>query len=573
MKKPIIIIFLLFAALFFILSKNQKSAFDKAQTEIVLESTKYGAYLLGFYSAINEESEAAATYFEKSLDFFPNNRVILDNFISSKLITGQIDDIFNKTKIIEKPGNFNIYLARIPHLMKHSKKQELEKIFSQPLNSPVEEIAKIWYYSFENKEKAKELLKKFQSNEPNTFPLEIAKILDFLSESDKEAAISAREFHDKLLSDTIKKTPLDFPNLVHLYAYFEKNDASKCAIIKDSFQKHLSDFYFYQNPFENFTASKFLPNNKDLTLNKAFSSFLSSVSEEFMIAKIFPESVIYARLSLYLDPENEIANFIIARNLFNMKFYEQSREFISKIKNDQMLKEDAQILLAKSLNLEGKSEDAIKILESIKNESILESVRIALGEIFLSNTEATKAVKVFEEIVEKSDKTINLWRQHYLIGSAYYLSDDYVLSEKNLIKALELKPNHPIIMNDLAYGWAVQNKNMEKAKSYIELALKKVPNDPSLIDTMGWILFQEGKLKESAEFLEKALDLKPNETEIMDHLSQVYAKIGRITEARILLQRAVFFLEDSHKKSPLQKNQQQQLKKFKDTLNSLQNAQ
>ena len=109
------------------------------------------------------------------------------------------------------------------------------------------------------------------------------------------------------------------------------------------------------------------------------------------------------------------------------------------------------------------------------------------------------------------------------------------------MKALELKPNHPEVLNYLAYTWVTQNVNLEKARDMLNTALEARPNDAHIIDSYGWVLFTLGQYDEALSFMERANELMPADPTVNDHMGDVYWKLGRQREAKFQWERAMSF--------------------------------
>jgi tetratricopeptide (TPR) repeat protein len=90
------------------------------------------------------------------------------------------------------------------------------------------------------------------------------------------------------------------------------------------------------------------------------------------------------------------------------------------------------------------------------------------------------------------------------------LSDD-VISEANL-------------NNSLAYCYAQKGENLDEALSLVESAIKDEPDNYTMLDTKGWVLYKMGKKDEAEKILERALKLCDKEDEdcflIERHLSK-----------------------------------------------------
>lgn len=93
-------------------------------------------------------------------------------------------------------------------------------------------------------------------------------------------------------------------------------------------------------------------------------------------------------------------------------------------------------------------------------------------------------------------------------------------------------------MNALGYLLTVNTSRYEEARKLIENALKHAPDDPAVIDSMGWVLFKLGKPAEARSYLEKALS-SADDPEISAHLGEVLWALGERDRAREILDRAL----------------------------------
>jgi tetratricopeptide (TPR) repeat protein len=105
--------------------------------------------------------------------------------------------------------------------------------------------------------------------------------------------------------------------------------------------------------------------------------------------------------------------------------------------------------------------------------------------------------------------------------------------ETNLRKVMQIKPDYAHAYNALGYTLADRNLRLDEAKSLIDQALKLAPDDPFILDSLGWVLFRQGQLQEAADMLARAYKLRPD-GEIAAHLGEVLWAQGRQDEARKL---------------------------------------
>lgn len=90
-----------------------------------------------------------------------------------------------------------------------------------------------------------------------------------------------------------------------------------------------------------------------------------------------------------------------------------------------------------------------------------------------------------------------------------------------LKKALEIDETNANAANSLAYVYTRQKKNFQKAHELISLALRKEPDNPAYLDTLGMLLFHRGNATSARQALKKALKIAPKNSEILNHLSEI----------------------------------------------------
>ena len=107
--------------------------------------------------------------------------------------------------------------------------------------------------------------------------------------------------------------------------------------------------------------------------------------------------------------------------------------------------------------------------------------------------------------------------------------------------------------NALAYLYAEENIKLEDAIVLINKALRKKPDNGAYLDTLGWILYKQGKYNKSVIQLEKADKIKQNRPVILDHLGDVYQALGKTKKAEEQWQKAFVLTEDEKLKKRIEK--------------------
>ncbi|MEM1411072.1 MAG: tetratricopeptide repeat protein [Pseudomonadota bacterium] len=104
-------------------------------------------------------------------------------------------------------------------------------------------------------------------------------------------------------------------------------------------------------------------------------------------------------------------------------------------------------------------------------------------------------------------------------------------AETDLRAILAREPANAAALNALGYTLADRTDRYEEAEQLIRQAFEIEPEDPAIIDSMGWVAFRQGRLDEAERFLRQAL-LRQRNAEIAAHLGEVLWAQGREDEAR-----------------------------------------
>ncbi len=111
---------------------------------------------------------------------------------------------------------------------------------------------------------------------------------------------------------------------------------------------------------------------------------------------------------------------------------------------------------------------------------------------------------------------------------------DFGKAEADLQAVLKLQPDNATVLNALGYMLAVNTQRYAEASELITKAIAGRPDDPAIMDSMGWVLFLMGKPEEAETWLRKAYTLLPD-PEIASHLIEVLAVRGKKAEAQAIL--------------------------------------
>ena len=157
----------------------------------------------------------------------------------------------------------------------------------------------------------------------------------------------------------------------------------------------------------------------------------------------------------------------------------------------------------------------------------------ALGNILRARKQYADAVDVYNRAIDMITKPDRRhWVYYYARGTSYERLKNWPPAEADLMKALELYPDQPLVLNYLGYSWIDQGIKLDEGMRLIERAVAVKPDDGYIVDSLGWAHYKRGNYAEAVRYLERAVELRPDDPVLNDHLGDALWKVGREREAR-----------------------------------------
>lgn len=152
-----------------------------------------------------------------------------------------------------------------------------------------------------------------------------------------------------------------------------------------------------------------------------------------------------------------------------------------------------------------------------------------------------------EQVLNRAVKTNPTADQTNLLFARAMLHDQrdqLSAAEKDLRKILELNPDNAGALNALGYILADKTTRFEEARELLTKAYILDPEDPAIIDSVGWLHYRTGNYPEALAYLRRAYNAYPD-AEIAAHLGEVLWVVGEKDEARQIWQDALKLTPDS----------------------------
>ncbi|HCP01706.1 MAG: hypothetical protein CL573_08150 [Alphaproteobacteria bacterium] len=278
-----------------------------------------------------------------------------------------------------------------------------------------------------------------------------------------------------------------------------------------------------------------------LGVSKVFSNVASLHNRKHLPT----EAMLFTRMALGLAPNNASARFSLAQLLEARDREDLAIETYEKIDANSPYRWYARLRIADAMHARGESEQALSLLRAMAAErpGRTDAAR-AMADLLRMTQRFEEAIDAYDLVIERLDGEPD-WGLFYSRGISLERAKHWGRAERDFLKALELSPDQPLVLNYLGYSWVEQGVKLERAKGMIEIAVEKRPRDAYITDSLGWVLYRLGDYVTAVVHLETAVALEPGDPIINDHLGDAYWVVGRKLEARFQWLRALSLKPES----------------------------
>lgn len=287
--------------------------------------------------------------------------------------------------------------------------------------------------------------------------------------------------------------------------------------------------------FQNKQSKQAVSQAKELLKNNLKDHQLTYYLALLMLENEAPQDAKAAFLRLLeLKPEDTSPHFYLGHIAQSEEMRDQAIEHYSSVKNGSNVLQSLSRVSSLLKDVEDKPR-LQQILSDARASMPNQAASIYTLEAEWLNLHNLKeeALTVLEDaLVLFVDNTALLYTRAMMVEST-----DFPQAEKDLRRVLELEPGNATVQNALGYTLLLHTERYEEAYKLIQAALTTEPEDPAILDSMGWALFKLGRNHEAVTYLEKAHALY-SDPEVSSHLIQVYWAIDQKEKARSLLQRS-----------------------------------
>jgi Tfp pilus assembly protein PilF len=149
------------------------------------------------------------------------------------------------------------------------------------------------------------------------------------------------------------------------------------------------------------------------------------------------------------------------------------------------------------------------------------------------------AAEKFEEAVKANPNNVAAYLS---LGELYQQSKEYQKAMDAYDRVLAGNPKVWVAANNLAFLLCEHGESkadLERATKLVEEVMAQRPDEPLIIDTLGWIYYKKGETGRALGLLERAVSIDPESPILNYHLGMSLYKSGRMDEASQKLQKAL----------------------------------
>ena len=533
-----------------ILLLYQNPLYSKSTSFNNSNSKSLSKYFSGIVAFENKDYPSALEFFNSSKILLNTHEAYLERYINSLVLENKVSQAINVIKNYKKKNNKNFFDAYLLLIIDSLKKNDLKKAYAyfdeikdldkkDRFNSAIWESLKQYIYIFKEK--------KFLNNKQNFGKLSI------ISETFQRCYLEEKNT-DSYFLKLVNDPEGDYTRYIFFYlSYLIQNDRLEDA-------KYVTDDIEYINTTLLLSQGKSwieTGNSEKLTgvfsckdPNDIIGEFLFLVSNLYSSQDDFKKSNFYLNLSNFLNPKFKFNLALVAENQYFNKEYIKAKKTLKNFKKEDSfyywfrVKKESQII-EKQRN---KKESLNYITaEFNKIEKPNKKILLDIANSYKNSKKYEEAIKYYTRLIESLNDNSEIKADLlYRRGGSYERLNKFEKADKDLLQALEIKPDDAYILNYLAYSWLERDYKINKAIEMLEKAYKAKSNDPYIIDSIGWAYYLIDDFLKAEKFLKRAVELMPEDPIVNDHYGDILWKLDRKIQARYFWT-SVLDMEDADK--------------------------
>jgi len=232
---------------------------------------------------------------------------------------------------------------------------------------------------------------------------------------------------------------------------------------------------------------------------------------------------------LKLRPNEQNAYYYLGYSALEQEHDDVALQWYRKVEGGDYWSQ-AQLRIAEILVRQGKMEGMQNHMRTLRNMNPDQRVTLYLieGQVLTDAGLNKEAFDLYGSALQSTPDNEELLYAHSLAAEKLGKLE---IAERDMRRILKNDPENARTLNALGYTLADRTTRYDEALDYINRAYAQEPNDPAVIDSLGWVHYRLGNLDEARRLLQQAWDMTGN-SEIGAHLGEVMWAQGDREAAR-----------------------------------------
>ena len=514
----------------------QTSAYSKSASFNEFNSRDLTNYFSGIIAYENRDNSDALKFFNASKILLNKHDLYLERYVYSLVLENKVAQAINVIRNNSNKSNsdfFDAYILLIINSLKKNNFEKAEKYLNQSLkfqnqnrfNLIIFETLRQYLYTFKNK--------KILYNKKNFGNISI------INQAFQRCYLKKDNTKSSFLN-LINNPDGDYSRYIFFYINYlvenKKIDEAKAVTsqleyISSTLLLTQSKSWVEKNQFKEFNKIFSCNNHNDI-----ISEFLFLISNLYSSQDDFEKSNFYLNLSNYLNPKFVLNSSLVVENFYLNQEYEKVKKVLKNFDKKYefyywfKVKKETQIIINE--NGYEKGIDYIRSKFSKINEPNLKMV-FDIANFYKNSKNYENAIEHYTQIISSlSDDSEIKSDLLYRRGGSYERLGNYKKADEDLLSSLKINPNDAYVLNYLAYSWLERDYQIDEAMEMLKKAYALRSNDPYIIDSIGWAFYLIDNYTEAEKHLKRAVELMPDDPTVNDHYGDILWKLNRKIQAR-----------------------------------------
>ncbi len=514
----------------------QTAAYSKSASLNDFNSRDLTNYFSGIIAYENRENTDALKFFNASKVLINRHDTYLKRYINSLVLENKVAQAINIIKNRSNKNNtdfFNAYILLVIDSLKRNDFVKADKYLTQSLkfqdqrrfNLVISETLRQYVYTFKNK--------KILSNKQNFGNLSL------ISQSFQRCYLQQKNTGSFFLN-LINNQQGDYSRYIFFYInYLVENKKIEEAKSVGNQLEYISSTLLLSQ------TKSWLDKNKIKKFNKMFScnnhndiisEFLFLISNLYSSQDDFEKSNFYLNLSNYLNPKFKFNLSLVAENFYLNKEYNKVKKILKNFDKDDefyywfRVKKEAQIIIK-----EQGYEEGIDFISSKFNNINDPNLKMVfdIANFYKNSKKYEKSISYYTQIISDLEGDTDIKSDLlYRRGGSYERLGNYEKADEDMLNSLKINPDDAYVLNYLAYSWLERDYKIDEAFQMLEKAYSEKSNDPYIIDSIGWAYYLIDNYVQAEKYLKRAVELMPEDPTVNDHYGDILWKLNRKIQAR-----------------------------------------